>query len=180
MRGTSLLVASLMVLAFPMHAHAQPTAKIDSGDKVRLTAKSLGTNERIGVLTKVELNKLYLVDPGENGAAWEIPVDKLDRIDVRRPDAGNHTHRGALVGMISGFVGVGLVGYVATMCDGCEYEGAGALLAGPAGGLGALIGGIYGHSQKAEGWQRVSLPIKVSIAPSTNRYLRLSGSIAFR
>ncbi|MEP6835075.1 MAG: hypothetical protein ABJB74_16935 [Gemmatimonas sp.] len=180
MRRTVLLVASLMMLVFPQGLRAQLAAQIAPGDRVRLSAKSLGTANRIGILTKVDNERLYLLDPGVNGAAWEIQVDKLDQIDVRRPNAGNHTHRGALIGMLTGFVGVGVIGYVASSCNGCEYDHAAALLAGPAGGIGALVGGLVGHSQTAEGWQRVSkLPVKVGFTPMTRRSFRLSGSIAF-
>lgn len=176
-----MLVASFVMLFSPLAAHTQKTANIAAGDRVRLSARSLGTDARVGIVTKVEGDKLSLVDSGTAGAVWEIPVDRLDRLEVRRANAGNHTHKGALIGMITGFVLVGTVGYVATSCEGsCEFDGVGAILAGPAGGLGALIGGLVGHSQKTEGWQRVPLPLKVNFAPTLNQDFRLSGSIAFR
>lgn len=153
------MVASLIVLGFPMVLSAQDSAKIVSGDTMRVTAKSLGTLDRVGILTKVERDKLLLADPDKNRAAWEIALDRVTRLEVRRPTAGDHRHQGALIGMISGFVVLGGIGYLATH-DGGEFDGVGVVLAGPGGGLGALIGFFAGKSQKTDGWARVPLPLK--------------------
>lgn len=159
MRRNVLMVGSLMVLSCPIALSAQAAVKIDSGDKVRLSAKSLGTVDRIGVLTKVERDKLLLTDPGANGSPWEIDLRRVSRLEVMRPNGGNHKHRGALIGMITGFVVLGGVGYAATHCT-CEFDGIGAIAAGPGAGIGALTGFFIGRSQKTDGWARVPLPLK--------------------
>ena len=108
------LVLSLALMVYPLALHSQITQQIVTGDRVRVSARSLGTDARIGIVTNVGGDKLSLVDPGVNGAAWNIPLNRLDGLEVRRVNEGNHKHKGALIGMITGFVAFGVIGYVAT------------------------------------------------------------------
>lgn len=172
------VVSVLSVLILVPAAIRAQTTEIASGDKIRVSAQKLGTIERIGILTKVQSDKLLLVDPGQDGKPWEIQLDRVDRIDVRRAEAGNHKHRGALIGMITGFTMLGAIGYGATHCE-CEFDGFGAIAAGPGAGIGALIGFFAGRSQKTEGWQRVPLPLKITAIPTRNSQVHLRTILTF-
>lgn len=169
----------LLVLSMTSIAGQSQTPDIATGDNVRISAKTLGTVARVGILTKVESDKLLLLDPAPSSAAWEIPLDRVTKLEVRRPNAGNHKHRGALIGMITGFVVIGGIGYAATHCGECEYDGAGAILAGPAGGIGALAGFFIGRAQKTEGWQPVPLPLTVNLTPTRDGQIQFQTLVRF-
>lgn len=170
----------LAVFFCPLAIHAQISAPVQSGDRVRISARSLGTDARIGIVTKVDSDKLSLIDPEVNGAPWDIPLNRLDGLEVRRAGEGNHKHKGALVGMIAGFVAFGVIGYVATTCpNGCDFDRMGVFAAGPGGGIGALIGAQIGKRKKADGWVPVTLPMKVSLIPTRRGGLQFGTSLHF-
>lgn len=109
MRRNLWLVALPVLFVLPITVRSQ-TAEIASGDKLRLSARTLGTVSRVGILTKLESDKLLLTDTGQGSNAWEIQLDRLTQLEVRLPNAGNRKHRGALIGMITGFVLIGGLG----------------------------------------------------------------------
>ena len=173
-------VLSLVLISCPLASHSQTTQPVVSGDRVRLSARSLGTDARVGIVTKVDGDRLSLVDPGVNGAAWDIPPNRLDGLEFRRVNEGNNKHKGALIGMITGFVAFGVIGYVATTCpNGCDFDRMGVLAAGPGGGIGAYIGAQIGKGRKADAWVPVSLPLKVSLTPTRRGRFQFSASVVF-
>ena len=175
-----LALSLVLLLLRPLALHSQTTQQVVSGDRVRLSARSLGTDVRVGIVTKVDGDKLSLVDPGVNGAAWDIPLNRLDGLEVRRVNEGNHKHKGALIGMITGFISFGVIGYVATTCpNGCDFDRMGVLAAGPGGGIGAYVGAQIGKGQKADAWVPVSLPLKVSLIPMPNGNFRFAALVFF-
>lgn len=181
MRKNVLFVVSITLMLLPLQLTSQSATTIASGDRVRLSARSLGTESRVGILTKVEDGKLMLVDPNATRTPWEISLDRVDGLEVRVVNAGDHRHQGALIGMLFGIVSGGIIGYYATKCpNGCDFDRMGVVAAGPVGGLGAYFGYQIGKNQKADGWVRVPLPLKVGLASESNKNLRFTGSIAFR
>lgn len=181
MRTSVLLATAISLTLMPLQLRSQAVTNVATGDRVRLSARSLGTEARIGILTNVEAGKLLLVDPNAARAPWEISLDRIDGLEVRVAGAGDHRHQGALIGMLAGIISGGIVGYYATKCPrGCDFDRMGVVAAGPVGGLGAYFGYEIGKKQRADAWVRVPLPLKVGVQSSSKKDLQLSGSIMFR
>lgn len=162
MKISRYVVLAMLAFATSAVTDAQSVPVVVPGDQIRLRIPSAEPHERIGILVEMTPEQLLLRDATPGTASWSMPFDHISRMDVFRPDAKTHGGKGALIGMVAGFVLVGTVGYVATHDQGAEYDGIGMLLAGPGGGIGALVGFLMGRTEKVPGWKRVPLPVRVN------------------
>ncbi|MEO7998535.1 MAG: hypothetical protein ABI852_13880 [Gemmatimonadaceae bacterium] len=182
-RRNDFLIGALASVIFPLAVSSQVIREVAVGNRVRVLAPSLGSEVRDGVMHSLSSGHLR-IKQSSSGEMLVIPANQLMRLDVWGPGSGTQAGKGAAIGAITGGILFGIGGYVATRCPGnCsagEYgSGVGTLLAIPGAGVGALVGALIGRSQRSVGWQRVELPLRLSITPPLSRNVRFSGSFVF-
>lgn len=177
------VIAAALLWCVPMVLRSQEAASVVVGDRIRLLAPTLGAEEREGILGGLSRGQV-LIKESKNGPILSVSAAQVTRLDVWRPGTETQAGKGALIGAIAGGVIFGVGGFYATKCPGScsqgEYlSGAGALLAIPGSGVGALVGALVGRSEKRMGWQPVRLPLRVSATPESKRNFWWSGSVVF-
>jgi hypothetical protein len=176
MRSDILTAAPLVLLpmAAPLVAQ-QAELPIEPGQRVRVEAPTLFEGWRVGAVTRLGVDTLFLRRGAFTGAGSDdpIPVAALSRIQVseyRRSHAG----KGAWIGALAGFALGAVVGGVLDATKAAEWDSpAGAMtagLAGIGGAAGALIGLGVGSAQRTDVWRDVSFQ-------RTNVTARRNGSV---
>jgi hypothetical protein len=151
-------VATLLLVA-PGHLHGQDSLIALRGQRVRVTARPIGTERLVGTLTAIDTNGRTLEIQGRD-TLWRLPFASVAALAVSRP---NNSARvaGALLGASLGaFVGAGLG---AAAGEDCAPQGLtpcydkGSLAMTGAVFLG-LIGAALGyHLAKEDSWEAVPL-----------------------
>jgi hypothetical protein len=156
-----LCVQVAVLVATPwMCVAAQDAPALAAGQRVRITAPTLGLKRQVVTLDAVGGDTLLL----GGDAVRAIPLTSVERLEVFE---GRHGHpwRGAGVGFLVGAVTGAVLGPYTVPGEGDTAEGkavAGAVLLGAAG---ALTGVVIGALIKTDKWEEVPLDgLRVSIA----------------
>ena len=122
-----------------------------------------------------------IFSPGLDTLTQAIPLGRVRRIDVSRPNGGRSVLKGAAIG-----AGVGLGALIAAggVCHASNADCAlGLVLIGPAVvTVGALAGGLIGSQDDGEHWSRVyrqERRASLLIGPSSHHGLIVGGNIPF-
>jgi hypothetical protein len=172
-----LIIRGIAALSFVLSANSQhaqnATSDLSVGDRVRVSVPTLDFKRTIGTIDSINGNRMVLRlrrSSSYDRIAVHVPLEAIERVDLRDPRAGGRTAKASFFGATIAFVGVGVAG--ALMTSGDEYfPYIGALWAIPATVPGALIGGIVGHNSP-KSWQRVATPIKVRSNALPSRMMR--------
>ena len=184
-RSCRILAGGLLAVSLaPAPAVSQPPAgppaplAVDSGARVRVTARRLDLRKDVALVTTVWPDSIRL-EPRRRGLApLSVPLRELDALSVSTGrSAGAGARRGALTGALVVFVpGTALTaGFLAHdylaerrgRCEGWCYFGPvvfGVLTVGGT-AIGAVSGALIGAAVGGERWRPVPLPARVSLAP---------------
>lgn len=153
-----------MTIAVSASTAAAQSPVITQGQRVRLSAPSLGLERQPAVVEEYRGDALLVIAD----SALSIPVTSLTRLEVYR---GRHGHfwKGAGIGFLAGAVAGALLGPSLSECPsyGCDTSPAlqravGGVAFGLAGGL---VGGLVGGLAKTDRWVELPLDqVRVSIA----------------
>jgi len=157
MRSTLITVAALMLL--PLSVASAQTVQARSGDRVRVTAKPYGLENRIGRVESARNDSLFLqVAPNET---LGIPVAGINQLDVST-GRSRHVLRSAGIGALVGAATGAFIG----LADGDDPKesflaftaGEKAAMGGIVlGGAGLVIGTLIGALNVSEHWTSVPL-----------------------
>ena len=180
MRGVQYIWPSLVMMAFAVQgaaAWSEPIAEevpVAAGTKVRLLAPDVVAERIQG--TVVETNQESLVVSTEGQPRLAVPWRAITRLEVSTRQH-SHTRKGLLIGAAAGAV----LSVVLPKCvnEGCtsdaSFDPTFAVLYGLGGGMwGALIGAMV----KTDEWN--SVPVRVAVAPTPGRGVRVVMSISIR
>ncbi|MGV3710491.1 MAG: hypothetical protein ACO1Q7_16795 [Gemmatimonas sp.] len=155
------LLAISLALSAPALCAQSEESELTVGDRVRITVPTRDFAKTTGTIDSINSKRMVLrMRPpwSRELIVVHIPLDSIQHIERRDPDAGRRTAKASVLGGAIAFVGVGVVGALMTRHEYIPYVGA--IWAGPAAVPGALIGGIAGHFS-ARSWQDVAIPIRV-------------------
>ena len=175
------LVAALSTTSVAAQVPGDPTVAlpVDSGARVRVTARGAGLRKEIARVTAVWPDSIQLQPlAAPRLPPLTVPLRELDALALSRGrSAGAGARRGALIGAAVVFVpGAALTtgflvhDYLAAQRGRCYewcYFGPvvfGVLTVGGT-GIGAIGGALIGAAVGAERWHPLPLPQRVSIAP---------------
>jgi hypothetical protein len=168
------LVAALVVAA-PFTLLAQQQSLLAPGDRVRVTAPSIGVHEQVCTFSALRRDTAVVMEGGRLLALPLASVTKLEVYRGRRSRAG----KGAVTGLLVG-TGAGVLLGVLDLAQeegGAEYVLLG--WAGLGGGAGALLGALVGAVIRADRWEPVRLyPVRVGLTSQRNGALTVSLSLS--
>jgi hypothetical protein len=172
------LVAAL-VLAAPITLLAQQESLLAPGDRIRVTAPSLGVEQLVCALSAFSPDSVVVED---RGTLLSLPLASVTKLEVYRGQQ-SRAGKGAVTGLLVGG-GVGaLFGLIAAGAEGAEtgYVLGGALIfAGLGGGVGALVGAGVGQRRLVERWEPVLLyPSQGRLPPPAGPRLAIGVSLRF-
>ena len=173
-RSTLFCLLALLCFFSGEAAWAQEPA-VGPGKRVRVASTSF---DGVGLVTAQDANALTIVV--ENQAApISVPWNRVSRLETRRSLSHGE---GALEGAKWGVIITAPIALLVVLAPGGsdpayeEFPGQIAL------GMitqGAAIGALVGLLRPGGTWERVSLPARMSIAPTAEKELSLSGSLGF-
>ena len=175
-----LLAVSLAPAPAASQTPADPPAPlaVDSGARVRVTARRLNLRKDVAIVTSVWPDSIRLEPRGRGLTPLTVPVRELDALSV---SAGRSTAAGARRGALTGALVVFLPGAALTTgflahdfladrggrCEEWCYFGPvvfGVLTVGGT-AIGAAGGALIGAAVGGERWRPLALPTRVSLAP---------------
>ena len=159
------LVAVLALTTWSCAGYVADTS-VAPGDRVRVTAPSLGLKKEVGAVAALETSTL-IVNSDERADALDVPLADVTKLEVYRGQK-SQAGKGALIGglvvaPIGVFTGILLHEYGERMCDSncSESSGSagGAAVLGAAlfGTVGAGLGALMGSAFRADRWEAVHL-----------------------
>jgi hypothetical protein len=145
-RWLGIIVAGFWVMGLPDRAVAEEHALAAAlvGSRVRLSVTSSGSKPVVGTLAAVDDKSLTLIVSGRRDP---LVLTRSDVVSLERSVRPSHKRRGALIGSAIGFVAGFLIGGAITEWEGTsggdfgpgKYVAAGAIMALPAAGIGAVV-----------------------------------------
>jgi hypothetical protein len=173
------LVAALL-LAAPFTLLAQQESVLTPGDRIRVTAPSIGIEQLVCTLSAFSPDSVVVED---RGTLLSLPLASVTKLDVyrgQRSKAGKGAVTGLLVGTGAGTL-FGLIAAAASDVEETEYALGGALIfAGLGGGVGALIGAAVGQRRPVDRWEPVLLyPSQGRLPPPAGPRLAIGVSLRF-
>jgi len=180
------IATTLVALSSASPLLAQQPPSLKPGQRVRVTAPSVGLNRTVGTVWAVRGRDIVL-QPDAPPPAWSRSGYQADSLDVVvsldsvraiEVSVGRHGHGGvgALIGAV--VVGTGF-GFLAGSCQGfmCPSPGA---VAGVTALLGGLVGGVVGSGIVTDDWASVPLSrARIGVIATPGRRLGLGASLAF-
>jgi hypothetical protein len=176
-------VVAALVLTAQAALFAQQEPPVAPGDRVRVTAPTVGRDPLVGTLDELRADTCVLwIEGGAEPLA--LPLGSVTSLEVSRGRKSN-TLAGAGIGLLIGGVGGTTLGLVVGLqCEGDCPSPPGLLPAAIFGGIGAgfglLIGTAIGAASGTERWEVVDLQsVRVGLTPHGRRGLAVSVSVTF-
>lgn len=182
MRSTFRFIALAVMLPFSAGAQSEPLAV---GARVRVTAPNDNVKASVGTIAEVRNDSIIVVNNGRSRAVARANVTRLEVSTGRRSMFLRDAGLGLGIGVVAGYV----MGYATykecnpeALFD-CMFEpetrGQASALGGAIGGvLGLAAGAVVGAFHRADRWQPVSVPARVSVRPGA-RGITVSMSRSF-
>lgn len=168
------LVAALFIAA-PVGLRAQQEPPVAPGDRVRVTAPSLGVEGLVCILQSARPDGIAV----DRGPRW-LPLDSVTKLEVSRRKSG----RILKTALISSAVGAGLGFAINTVACSDEYACEDAkselYLRSVVGGaaVGFLVGAVIGELSTPQRWEAVPLDrIRIGLTPHSRPGLTVSVSM---
>jgi hypothetical protein len=182
MRTVALFAVLVLAPSTDAIAQAQPLLP---GQRVRVTAPTLGINKQVATFQTLENDMLVM----SADSTMRCPIAAVIRLDVHRGQK-SRIGKAALIGSLVGAsVGAAAGAVLAGRCEGSTshlvgpdcgpgYIGAGAVVVG---GVGALVGvGIGALSGPTHKWEEIPLNrLRVSVVPQQGGRFALGVSLRF-
>lgn len=172
--GVFAALIGLAVVASSAPLWAQQSPRLEPGQRVRVTARSVGLNQAIAIVESLSPHEITLGLERSHGAGrteWadtlhlSLPLDSLQRVDVSVSEHG-HAWAGAALGAVVG----ALVGYAAGSRSRDVFEPALSVDAGVL--LGIPIGLLLGANVRSDDWRPADLTgLRVGVPLAGGRLL---------
>jgi hypothetical protein len=167
------LVAALVVAA-PFTLLAQQESLLAPGERVRVTAPSIGVHERVCTFSALRRDTALVMD---RGTLLALPLASVTKLEVSR-GRGSRAGKGAVIGLLVGTGAGAALGVIDLAGEDEVAEYLFVFYAGLGGGVGALLGAVLGAVSRVDRWEPVRLyPVRVGLRSQRNGVLTLSLSL---